>query len=46
MDFLERYFHISPDGGSGISEAGYVIAVAALLFVAFHRIKFFLSTRS
>lgn len=36
MDFLERYFHISPDGGSGVSEVGYVIAAAFVLSAVFY----------
>ena len=32
MDFIERYFHISPDGGSGATEVTYLAAV--LLFAA------------
>lgn len=36
MDFLERYFQISPDGHSGLVEFAYifaaVLAVVALLF--------------
>jgi hypothetical protein len=27
MDFLERIFHLSPDGGTGVSEAGLLISV-------------------
>jgi len=38
MDFIERWFHVSPDGGSGLLEALYlgvaVFAVTALVFRA------------
>jgi hypothetical protein len=37
MDFLERYFHISPDGGSGMTEASYVVTTALVLFVLRYR---------
>jgi hypothetical protein len=30
MDFIERWLHISPDGGSGASELFIVIAVGAI----------------
>ena len=33
MDFIERYLHISPDGGSGTTELSYVIAVLVFAFV-------------
>ena len=33
MDFVERYLHISPDGGSGATEAIY-IAVVVLIALA------------
>lgn len=26
MDFIERIFHLSPDGGSGITEMGIILA--------------------
>lgn len=34
MDFVERILGVSPDGGSGVTEATYLIApvVAVLLF--------------
>lgn len=31
MDFLERIFHLSPDGGSGLSEAGILIFIIFLV---------------
>jgi hypothetical protein len=30
MDFIERLFHISPDGGSGATEAMYILAISAV----------------
>ena len=35
MDFIERLFGISPDGGSGALEAVYFIAIAASAVVIF-----------
>jgi hypothetical protein len=38
MDFIERLFHVSPDGGSGATEATYVLAISAIAVVlAFRR---------
>jgi hypothetical protein len=34
MDFIERYFTISPDGGSGVTEAHYVVAAALVVLFA------------
>ena len=31
MDFFERFLHISPDGGSGATEAIYIAAVLIAL---------------
>jgi hypothetical protein len=31
MDFIERWLHISPDGGNGASELLIVVAVVATL---------------
>ena len=33
MDFIERWFHVSPDNGSGATEVMYVVAVAALIIL-------------
>ena len=30
MDFIERWFHISPDGGSGLSEALILAVLIAM----------------
>ena len=37
MDFIERWFHISPDGGNGSLEILYVVAIAALVVIALSR---------
>lgn len=29
MDFIERWLHVSPDGGNGMAEAGYLALLAA-----------------
>lgn len=34
MDFIENYFGISPDGGSGATEFMLVLAAAAMIFVS------------
>ena len=33
MDFIERLFHISPDGGTGATEAIFVLLVAVITIV-------------
>ena len=38
MDFIERLFGISPDGGSGTTEMWLILALSAILVgVAFRR---------
>jgi len=37
MDFIERLFGISPDGGSGLTEASYVFLVALVILLFFRR---------
>jgi hypothetical protein len=40
MDFIETLFHVSPDGGSGMTEVMFLtvpVIVCALLFV--HRLR-------
>ncbi len=32
MDFIERWFGLSPDGGGGSTELMYLIAIAAIVF--------------
>jgi hypothetical protein len=46
MDWIERLFHVSPDGGNGYFE--YLILAVVLLAVGYplrYRIRSFLSTR-
>lgn len=31
MDFIERWFHVSPDNGNGSTEAMYLVAIAVLI---------------
>jgi hypothetical protein len=31
MDFIERVFHLSPDGGSGLSEVVVLLSVFVIL---------------
>jgi hypothetical protein len=31
MDFIERWFHISPDNGNGSTEVLYLVMIAVLL---------------
>ena len=33
MDFIERWFHISPDGGNGALEVLYVATILLLIIV-------------
>lgn len=39
MDFIERWFGISPDGGDGSLEAFYLIAVLAVVAVIVFRAR-------
>jgi hypothetical protein len=39
MDFIERWFHIFPDSGSGTTEVLYVVALVILL--SCHRVTAF-----
>jgi hypothetical protein len=44
VDFIERWFHVSPDGGSGALEMLLVIGLpilVALVFLVFRRGYFF-----
>jgi hypothetical protein len=34
MDFIEKWLHVSPDGGSGTTEVLWLVAVAAVVAVA------------
>ena len=31
MDFIERWFHLSPDNGSGLTEGLFVLAAVAFI---------------
>ena len=37
MDFIERWFGLSPDGGDGTTELMYIIALAAIVVAVFGR---------
>ena len=37
MDFVERWFGISPDGGSGTFELGAALAILAIILLVFSR---------
>jgi hypothetical protein len=37
MDFLERVFHVDPDGGNGTLEALYIVVAALLVIVVSKR---------
>jgi hypothetical protein len=37
MDFIERLFGISPDGGSGLTEASYFFLLALVVLLFFGR---------
>ena len=37
MDFIERWFGISPDGGSGLTELSYVLLLALVIVLLFRR---------
>jgi hypothetical protein len=37
MDFIERWFHVSPDGGNGSLEVLYVVAVLAVIAMILFR---------
>jgi len=38
MDFIERWFHVSPDGGNGALEAAYIaVAVGVVVLVIARR---------
>ncbi len=47
MDLIERVFDISPDGGTGATEAAYIIAVCAIVILVVwrQRIKRLVSLR-
>ena len=37
MDFIERWFGISPDGGSGLTEVSYIFLLALFIVLLFRR---------
>jgi hypothetical protein len=37
MDWIERWFGVSPDGGDGSTEALYIVALLAVMVLAFGR---------
>lgn len=37
MDFIERWFGFSPDGGDGSTELLYIIVIAVVLALVFGR---------
>jgi Sec-independent protein translocase protein TatA len=37
MDFIERWFHVSPDNGSGSTELMYIVAIAVLVIATIRR---------
>jgi hypothetical protein len=37
MDFIERWFGISPDGGSGLTEVSYILLLGVLIALVFRR---------
>jgi hypothetical protein len=37
MDFIERWFHVSPDNGSGSTEVMYIVAMTFLLIAIIRR---------
>jgi hypothetical protein len=45
MDWIERLFGISPDGGDGSTEMLYVIAAVAIVALVFGRSLFARSAR-
>lgn len=37
MDFIEKLFGISPDGGDGSTEAMYIVALVAIVLLLTYR---------
>jgi hypothetical protein len=37
MDFIEQWFHVSPDGGNGSLEVLYVVAIVAIILMVLFR---------
>jgi hypothetical protein len=38
MDFVERWFHVSPDGGNGLYEVALLLGVVLLGFLVYRRV--------
>jgi hypothetical protein len=41
MDFIERWFGISPDGGDGSLEALYLLAIVVVLAAIVFRVRIY-----
>jgi hypothetical protein len=37
MDFIEQWFHVSPDGGNGSLEVLYIVAIVAVILMVLFR---------
>jgi hypothetical protein len=38
MDFIERIFHVNPDGGSGTLESMFVLALISIVLLIVYRL--------
>ena len=45
MDFIERWFGVSPDGGSGLTEVSYLLFFLILIAGLFFRRRIYLFFR-
>jgi hypothetical protein len=39
MDFIEQWFHVSPDGGNGMLEVVYLVVLALGVTLAARRVR-------
>jgi len=39
MDFLEKWLHVSPDGGNGMLEVVYLVVLGLGVVLAAHRLR-------
>jgi hypothetical protein len=39
MDFIERLFHVSPDGGNGMTELAIYVVVIAVIVLSAARVR-------
>lgn len=46
MDFIERIFHISPDGGSGMTELTFALAIFCIFAFIVTRVAITRSNRA